>query len=144
MNLDRARQVTELLMRLSQRVNKTAEEVFATSTPYNGKRYQKLAGDVIGEIFINVLSRLYQDYPELEPPEIRPPANPGPAIDRGVAAKVLSTMSDLRDALTELDSADTEDAWFSDAVVRIRDAVQRVETHVLSIHPDLLNSEGSH
>lgn len=130
-------------MEQSLQINRTAEEVFATSTPYNAARYQRLAGRVMGELFINILSRLYQAYPDLEPQQIRPSEDPGPAITREVAESIIATMIGLRSLLSQIESehsdaaANSEDAWLADAAQAVRGAVYALEAHVYGIHPSL-------
>ncbi|HTV84821.1 MAG TPA: hypothetical protein VME63_05420 [Dyella sp.] len=67
-NSDVAKQVSELMLDYSRRLDSSIALVRDSCDAEEFKGYRRAVGKVLGEIYLEVLTPLYQKHPDLKPP----------------------------------------------------------------------------
>lgn len=62
-----AKQVSDLMLDYSQRIDRSIAVVEDNCNPDEFKAYRLAAGKILAEIYLEVLTPLYQKHPELKP-----------------------------------------------------------------------------
>ncbi len=77
--MDRATagRVEELLRHVTKELDDSIGIVMEASPPDEFQSYRRLAGDLMGAIFLDILQPIYREHPDLTPPELRSEDNSG-------------------------------------------------------------------
>ena len=68
-NVSIARQISELMLGISQRLDESIVLVQKACPPEEFKAYRLAVGKILGEILLETLNPLYAQHPELKPPK---------------------------------------------------------------------------
>jgi hypothetical protein len=65
-----AREISDLMVDIGARLDRSVERVMNTCTADELKLYRRAVGAIMGEIVLNVLNPLYSEHPSLKPPQL--------------------------------------------------------------------------
>jgi hypothetical protein len=63
-----ARQISELMIEFSGRLDSSLIAVRESCSPEEFKTYRRAVGKILGEMLLEVMNPLYKQHPSLEPP----------------------------------------------------------------------------
>jgi len=68
-----AEKVNSILRSVTREIDDSIREVMNSSTQEEFQSYRRVAGKFMGEIFVEILQPIYDQYPDLTPKELRFP-----------------------------------------------------------------------
>jgi hypothetical protein len=71
MELDHAKTISELALRVSDDLNSILIELLKDADAEKTGEYKKTIGSLLGEIYFGILRPVYETYPELAPVELK-------------------------------------------------------------------------
>ena len=74
MKRETAEKVLPLLMEASARVNQAIARVLEEEDTETAHRFRRIGGQVMGEIFLDLIHPIHEQFPDLMPEEIRSPS----------------------------------------------------------------------
>ncbi len=66
-----AEQIVTIMRDVSTRINTSIRIVMDNCTQHEFHRYRRLAGGLMGEIFLEILMPIYKEHTDLTPPELK-------------------------------------------------------------------------
>jgi hypothetical protein len=72
MNLATAQEIAKRLQDVTAQLDDSIRIVQSSSTAEEFNKYRRIMGKLMGEIFLEVLQPLYNEYPSIVPPRLRP------------------------------------------------------------------------
>jgi hypothetical protein len=73
MKHETAEKVLPLLMEASARVNEAIARVFEEEDAESAHRFRRIGGQVMGEIYLELMRPIHEEFPDLVPEELRSP-----------------------------------------------------------------------
>jgi hypothetical protein len=73
MKRETAERALPLLMEASARMNEAIARVFEQEDAETAHRFRRLAGQVMGEIYLDLIRPIHEEHPDLLPEELRSP-----------------------------------------------------------------------
>lgn len=67
-NLEVARQISNLMVDISRRLNSSILDVERECSSEEFKAYRRAVGSILGEILLEVMNPVYKEHPSLKPP----------------------------------------------------------------------------
>ena len=129
--------VVEAVLQFAPRINESIRDLMMTgpSGPQLNE-YRRAAGRVLGYLYTNVLLPIFAQYPDLEPESMKSgAAAPEVPIDREVAEKIASLMSDVNDWLARLPEVDKE--ALAEGISEVKSGIEDVRAFVAKSYPNL-------
>jgi hypothetical protein len=71
MNLETAQEINKLMLECTERLNRSVQLALENSEPTEFAEYRKTVGNIMGQIFCDVLVPIYKKYPAVKPKELR-------------------------------------------------------------------------
>ena len=71
MKINVARNVSKKLSGVTAIMNETIRDVMENDTEEVFVQYRALGGQIMGIIFLDILTKIYDEHPQLRPPELR-------------------------------------------------------------------------
>ncbi len=71
MNLETAQEINKLMPECTERLNRSVQLALESSEPAEFAEYRKTVGNIMGQIFCDVLVPIYTKYPTVKPEELR-------------------------------------------------------------------------
>ncbi len=71
MNLETAQEINKLMLECTERLNRSVQLALEGSEPAEFAEYRKTAGNIMGQIFCDVLAPIYKQFPVVKPKELR-------------------------------------------------------------------------
>lgn len=98
--------------------------------------YRRAAGRVLGYLYTDILRPIFAQYPDLEPESMKSgQAGPDEPIDRAVAEKITTRMSEVSEWLARLPEAEQE--AFAEGVGEVKSPIENVRMFVAKSYADL-------
>jgi hypothetical protein len=99
-----AAKIVETVQQIGPKINDTIRDLMMSGP--SGRQfneYRRLAGEVFGLLYGDMLNRVFSDYPELEPATWKTNTDPPePPIDSGIARRILDVMTEVEKFVREL------------------------------------------
>ena len=73
MDRDVAREINSLMIGISGQLDDSIRLVMERSGPEEFRRYRQAAGKMMGILFVEILTPIYEEHPDLTPEELRKP-----------------------------------------------------------------------
>jgi hypothetical protein len=67
-----AKQINDMMIEFSGRLNQSIKLVMDNCDDDEFKRYRRTVGKIMGEMFVEIMTPIYKEYPELTPEELKP------------------------------------------------------------------------
>jgi hypothetical protein len=100
-----AREIKARAIDCSAKLDSSISAMAEEADPRQVSMYRRLIGEAMGELFINVLSPIYRQYPELEPEELQR-ARVSPPEQRLLSPRIkvalIKTLHDVEEKLCQL------------------------------------------
>jgi hypothetical protein len=71
MQLETAQKISKLMLECAERLNHSVQLVSEGSDPKELFDFRKSVGNIMGQIYCDVLGPIYKEYPEIMPKELR-------------------------------------------------------------------------
>lgn len=75
MDRSAAENVISIFANVTREIDDSIREVMAHSTEEEFRKYRRIAGKLMGEIFLDILQPIFDEYPDLTPKELRIPTD---------------------------------------------------------------------